>query len=145
MLRKAVAYLKLKEFEKALDMAKQAKLLNKDNKEAIKVYQQVEIELRKVETLKLKAEGAQLLRGKKYEEAQKVFQECLKTLILNDKSLVDYLSIMLNLMTCHLQFKRLDEIISLGLRGIKLIKNYENKVIFKTPQGKEFEDKLQKI
>lgn len=50
-------------------MAKQAKLLNKDNKEAIKVYKQVELELRKVETLKLKAEGAQLLRAKKFEEA----------------------------------------------------------------------------
>lgn len=69
MLRKAVAYLNLKELDKALDMAKQAKLLNKDNKEAIKVYKQVEHELRKAETLKLKAEGAQLLRAKKFEEA----------------------------------------------------------------------------
>ena len=50
----------------------------------------------KKDVLKLKAEGNQLLRGKKFKEAHEFFVKCLKKLILNDDNLIDYLSIMLN-------------------------------------------------
>ena len=83
----------------------------------------------KKEVLALKEEGNGLLRGRKFAEALEFFVKCLKKLQLNDDNLVDYLSIMLNQTICHLHLDHLDDIISIGLRGIKLIRNYENRVI----------------
>lgn len=59
-----------------------------------------------------------------------IYQECLKKISLtNSDDIILYCSILLNKSVCHLKNEEYDDIISACLRGIKIIKNFRNRVI----------------
>ena len=49
--------------------------------------------------------------------------------LTNSDDIILYCSILLNKSVCHLKNEEYDDIISACLRGIKIIKNFRNRVI----------------
>ena len=74
--------------------------------------------------MKLKAEAVDLMKNEEFPRALLIYNEILKK--INQKTIegvVEHLAVLLNKSICHLRLEQYDDIINLGIRGLKLIKS----------------------
>jgi dyslexia susceptibility 1 candidate gene 1 protein len=77
------------------------------------------------------------------EKALEIYKQCLKKITLTHlEDVIAYCSILLNKSICHLKNEEYDDIISSCVRGIKIIKNFKNRVISFEKTTKDSKDKL---
>ena len=90
-------------------------------------------------------EANELLRNGKINEALDQYADLLKK--VNPNEHFDHLSILLNKITCHMHLEQLEDVISIAIRGLKIIRNIKNRAVgfAKISLNKGKKEKLKEI
>ena len=121
--RKAQILHKLEKKEELLPILKEILRLDPLNKEALFMEAELMEKKNLEEIVKLKGEAVESVKGEEFSKALVIYNDILKK--INQKSIegvIEHLAILLNKCICHLKLEQYDDIINLGIRGIKLIK-----------------------
>ena len=82
------------------------------------------------EAQKLKAEAAESVKNEDFLTALNIYNDALKKITQkNVEGVLEYLAVLLNKSICHLKLEQYDDIINIGIRGLKLIKSMKNRVL----------------
>jgi len=130
LLRKVEIQRKLNKTEEISEIINEILRLDANNKEAQVFFKEIE-EIKSIkEAQKLKAEASEYVKKEDFLTALNIYNECLKK--INEKNIegvIEYLAILLNKSLCHLKLNQWDDIINLGIRGLKLIKSMKSRVV----------------
>ena len=141
--RKAQILQKIEKKEEMEPILKEILRLDPNNKEALAMESEIFERKNLEEIVKLKAEAMEFVKSEEFSKALVIYNEILKK--INQKSIegvVEHLAVLLNKCICHLKLEQYDDIINLGIRGLRLIKamktglGVENKKISKEMREK---------
>jgi tetratricopeptide (TPR) repeat protein len=127
LLRKATALKQLNRDQESLDTVKEALQYEENNKEGKELLKELETKANDLQVKKSLEAANQLLRDGKVNEALDQYSDLLKK--INPNEHFDHLSILLNKTACHLHLDQLDDIISISIRGLKIIRNIKTKAV----------------
>lgn len=131
------------EKDKVSEIINEILRLDDKNKEAIGLLKEIEEDRLLKEVQKLKTEAANFIVKEDFLSALNLYNESLKK--INQKSLegvLEYLAILLNKAICHLKLEQWDDIINIGIRGLKLIRSMRSSLVENRRLSKEQKIKL---
>lgn len=143
LYRKAELFNKINRKSELQPILQEILRLDPLNKQALALETEFMENQRLEDIMKLKAEAVDLMKNEEFPRALLIYNEILKK--INQKTIegvVEHLAVLLNKSICHLRLEQYDDIINLGIRGLKLIKSMkiglgvENKKISKEMRSK---------
>lgn len=126
-LRKATALKQLNKDQESLETVKEALLYDENNKEGKDLLKELETKANDLQVKKSLEAANELLRNGKINEALDQYADLLKK--VNPNEHFDHLSILLNKITCHMHLEQLEDVISIAIRGLKIIRNIKNRAV----------------
>lgn len=128
--RKAEILIKLEKKNEALLVLNKILQIDHENSEAKGMLRALEEEKALLEVQTLKESASESLKKEEFLNALSFYNEALKK--VNQKNMdgvLEYLAILLNKALCHLKLEQFDDIINIGIRGLKLIKSLKNSIL----------------
>lgn len=128
--RKAEILRKLAKKDEALLILNKILRIDQENPESKAMLQTLEEEKALLEVKALKDSASESLKKEEFLSALSFYNEALKK--VNQKNMegvLEYLAILLNKALCHLKLEQFDDIINIGIRGLKLIKSLKNSIL----------------
>lgn len=130
LYRKAEIFSKISRKEEAYSILSEILGIDSENKEVKNLLQTIEEEKNLTDLQKIKESAAEYLKNNDVLNALSLYNEALKKVSQkNIEGVIDYLAILLNKALCHLKLEQFDDIINIGIRGLKLIKSLKNSII----------------
>lgn len=142
-LRKARALKQLKRSVECREVLTEVQRLDGNNKELKQLTDSLDEEDNRRQVDQGKEKAGELLKSGQVQEALIIYQDLLKKVSLTGfDDILLYCSLLLNKSVGHLRMEEYDDIISLCIRGVKIIKNFRNRVLSFEKITKDSKEKL---